>query len=221
MRSPGFRKPRSIKVPKRDTWERFLRLLDFKVFSRNRFNFGQARTRMLDVRLVALNADILTSQRFGDRRGGAQCRRMDLARCRPDVWRPAGHGAAALRASASDGLSFHRLPFQTLSAGAQRDCPVRAHLLVAIEDFQSVIVKRDFGFLVLARPDQRFMCVLETCAFEIRHRIGLEPDDIILNPEAGNPAGSCRRGRCYDTIQSPRSRHYPSGSGGIRSANGG
>ena len=38
---------------------------------------------------------------------------------------------------------------------------------------------------MLCRPDQRLVCVLKACAFEVRHRIGLAPDHVIHDPEAG------------------------------------
>ncbi len=80
---------------------------------------------------------------------------------------------------------FARSILEPLAAHAQRDRPVRAHLLVVIEGFQGVIIEGDLGFLGLAGPDQGLVRILEAGALEVRHRVGFQPDDIVLDPEAG------------------------------------
>jgi hypothetical protein len=70
-------------------------------------------------------------------------------------------------------------------AGAQRDQPVGTRLHVLIGGLQGFVVESvALGFLVARRPDHGLMGIGEAAAAEIRHRIGLAPDDIVENPEA-------------------------------------
>ena len=74
---------------------------------------------------------------------------------------------------------------QPLAAGADREQPVGAHLQVVVAGLQGVVVEGvALGVGVAARPDHRLMGVLEAAAAEIRHRVGLAPDDVVEDPEA-------------------------------------
>ncbi|MCY1235241.1 hypothetical protein D9M72_478490 [compost metagenome] len=73
---------------------------------------------------------------------------------------------------------------QALMSGADRKQPVGAHLHVVIGCLHRVVVERvALGIGVRRRPDQRFMGVLEPATLEVRHRVGLAPDDIVEDPE--------------------------------------
>ncbi|MNQ96361.1 hypothetical protein D3C85_1119620 [compost metagenome] len=77
------------------------------------------------------------------------------------------------------------LVLQALIAGAQGQGPVRAHLGVFVEGLQRVVVEG--VALLLARlggPDQGLVRIGEARALEVRHRVGLAPDDVVQHPEA-------------------------------------
>ncbi len=70
-------------------------------------------------------------------------------------------------------------------AGAQGEGPVRAHLGVFVEGFERVVVEGVFLAVTAARgPDQRLMGIGKARALEVRHRVGLAPDDVVQDPEA-------------------------------------
>ena len=70
-------------------------------------------------------------------------------------------------------------------AGAQRDQPVGTCLHVLIGGLQRFIVEGiALGLFVARGPDHGFVGIGEAAAAEIRHRIGLAPDDIVEDPEA-------------------------------------
>ena len=70
-------------------------------------------------------------------------------------------------------------------AGAQRDGPVGADLDILVAGLEHFVIERVALAARLARrPDQRFMRVGEAAAAEIRHRVGLAPDDVVEDPEA-------------------------------------
>ena len=74
---------------------------------------------------------------------------------------------------------------QPLAAGADREQPVGAHLQVVVRGLQRVVVEGvALGVGVAARPDQRLVGIGEAPAAEIRHRVGLAPDDVVEDPEA-------------------------------------
>ena len=77
------------------------------------------------------------------------------------------------------------LVLQALSAGADRKKPVGAHLAVFVASLQRLVIE---GIGLRARafrgPDHGLVGIGEPPAAEIRHRIGLAPDDVVENPEA-------------------------------------
>ncbi len=73
---------------------------------------------------------------------------------------------------------------QALRRRADRDQPVRAHLQIVVERLQRVVIEGGPRCLVASRPDQRLVRVGEARALEIRHRVRLQPDDVVLNPVA-------------------------------------
>ena len=73
---------------------------------------------------------------------------------------------------------------EPLGAGADREQPVGAHLDVVVEGLHGLVVERHARFGVASRPDQRLVRVGEALAAEVRHRIGLAPDHVVLDPEA-------------------------------------
>ena len=83
------------------------------------------------------------------------------------------------------GVRLHAIGLEPLAAGADRDQPVGPHLQLFVHRLHRVIIElvlRIFGFRC---PDERFMGVGEARALEIRHRIGLAPDDVVQDPETG------------------------------------
>jgi hypothetical protein len=77
------------------------------------------------------------------------------------------------------------LALDPLLAGAQREGPVRAHLGVFVEGLQGVVVEGVALLLAaLGGPDQGLVGVGEPGALEVRHRVGLAPDDVVQNPVA-------------------------------------
>ena len=70
-------------------------------------------------------------------------------------------------------------------AGAERDQPVGTRLHVLVGSLQGFVVERiALGVLVARGPDHGLVGVGEAAAAEIRHRIGLAPDDVVEDPEA-------------------------------------
>ena len=73
--------------------------------------------------------------------------------------------------------------FQPLGTGADRQLPVGPHLNIAVQRLHRLIIECMARGLRTCRPNQRLMRVGETAAAEIRHRIGLAPDNIVQDPE--------------------------------------
>jgi hypothetical protein len=74
---------------------------------------------------------------------------------------------------------------QPFTTGADREEPVGAHLYVVVGGLQRLVVESvTLGLLIARCPDHRLMGILEATAAEVRHRIGLAPDDIVEDPEA-------------------------------------
>ena len=74
---------------------------------------------------------------------------------------------------------------EALFAGAQRDQPVGTRLHVLVGGLQRFVVEGvALGVLVARGPDHGLMRIGEAAAAEIRHRIGLAPDDVVEDPEA-------------------------------------
>ena len=73
---------------------------------------------------------------------------------------------------------------QPLLAGAERDEPVGAHLQVVVAGLQRLVVEGvALGVGALRGPDQGLVRVGEAPAAEVRHRVGLAPDDVVEDPE--------------------------------------
>ena len=62
--------------------------------------------------------------------------------------------------------------------------PVGAHLQVVVQRLEALVVEGRARALVARRPDQRLVRVGEALAAEVRHRVHLAPDDVVLDPEA-------------------------------------
>ena len=73
---------------------------------------------------------------------------------------------------------------QPLRPRADREQPVGAHLDVVVQRLHGLVVERDARLGIAAGPDQRLVRVGEALAAEVRHRVGLAPDDVVLDPEA-------------------------------------
>ena len=74
---------------------------------------------------------------------------------------------------------------QALVAGADRQRPVGAHLQFVVQRLHRFVIEGVALLLaVFGRPDHRFVRVGEALAAEIRHRVGLAPDDVVQDPEA-------------------------------------
>ena len=151
---------------------------------RQRLDGGDARFGGGGVSRVALEADVAAAEPLGDRASGAGAvERID-------------HEIARLRRRQQDArqqafglLGRMDLPavlaLEAFIAGAQRNQPVGARLHVLIGGLQGFVVECiALGLLVARRPDHGLVGVGEAAAAEIRHRIGLAPDDIVENPEA-------------------------------------
>ena len=74
---------------------------------------------------------------------------------------------------------------QPFRARADRQEPVGAGLTVVIARLQHLVIEGvALGLGAARRPDHRLMGVGEAPAAEVRHRVGLAPDDVVENPEA-------------------------------------
>ena len=74
---------------------------------------------------------------------------------------------------------------QPFGAGADRQEPVGARLDVVVAGLQRLVVEGvALGVGAARRPDHRLVGVGEAPAAEVRHRIGLAPDDVVEDPEA-------------------------------------
>jgi len=72
-----------------------------------------------------------------------------------------------------------------LVAGTQWDEPVATHLQLVVQILHGPVVERVPCLAGgLLGPDERFMGVGEPNASEVGHRVGLDPDNIVQNPEA-------------------------------------
>ena len=151
---------------------------------RQRLDSGDARFRRSRVGPIAFEADIAAAETFGDGAGGAGAvERID-------------HEIAGLRRRQQHARQqafgflgrvnlFAVGALEAFVAGAQRDQPVGTRLHVLVGGLQGLVVEGiALGFLVARGPDHGLMRIGEAAAAEIRHRIGLAPDDIVENPEA-------------------------------------
>ena len=72
---------------------------------------------------------------------------------------------------------------QPLGPAADRKFPVGAHLQLVVQRLHGSIVEGIARLLPLAGPDQRLVRVGEAGAAEVRHRVGLAPDDVVQDPK--------------------------------------
>ena len=76
------------------------------------------------------------------------------------------------------------LAFKTLATTAYGQHPVGTHLQIIIQGFHGAVIKGVARRVFIARrPDKRLMRVGKARAFEIRHRVGFAPDNIIQHPK--------------------------------------
>jgi hypothetical protein len=111
-------------------------------------------------------------------------------------------------------MGFGAIALQPLLPAADRQHPVRAHLQLVIERLHRLVIERIFCILTLAGPDQRLMRVGEAGAFEIGHRVGLAPDDVVEDPEALVLQG------CADAEDVVIAADNPDGAIGLQDATG-
>ena len=181
---PGVISPASTSEPKGTRGSPRLPVLIVERRIRRRLDRGDARLGRGDVALLALDADEVAAEPLGDGAGGAGAEEG----IEHDV---AGLGVGEqdaveqrLRLLGRVGL-VALLVLQPLVAGADREQPVGAHLGAVIGFLQRVIIERvALGVGVAARPDQRLVGIGEAPAAEVRHRVGLAPDDVVEDPEA-------------------------------------
>ena len=75
--------------------------------------------------------------------------------------------------------------FSRSGPGADRQEPVGADLAILVAGLERLVIERiGLGVGASRRPDHRLVGVGEAAAAEIRHRIGLAPDDVVEDPEA-------------------------------------
>src|SRR4029077_2252396 len=72
---------------------------------------------------------------------------------------------------------------QSFCASANRNCPVRTHLKIIVQDLHGFIVERVTLLRTLVGPDEGFVSIGKATATEIRHWIRLAPNDVVENPE--------------------------------------
>ena len=149
-----------------------------------RFDRRDARFGRFRIGLVALEADVAAAETFCHGAGGA------------GAVEGIDHEIAGLRRrqqhARQEALGLlgrvHLLAvgaLEALFAGAKRDQPVGTRLHVLVGGLQGFVIERiALGLLVARRPDHGLMGIGEAAAAEIRHRIGLAPDDVVEDPEA-------------------------------------
>ncbi len=73
---------------------------------------------------------------------------------------------------------------QPLGARTDGQVPVAAHLQALVQGFGRLVVKRVGRAAFFLGPDQGLVGVGESHAAEVRHGVGLDPDDVIQYPKA-------------------------------------
>ena len=148
------------------------------------FDGGDARAGGLRVGLVAFKADVGTAEAARDRARGARAEEgvdddiAGIARRQHDARQQrlgllGGVGLAALRV------------LEAFAAGADRQIPVGANLTVLVARLEHLVIEGvALRLRITRRPDHGLVGVGEAAAAEIRHRVGLAPDDVVENPEA-------------------------------------
>ena len=138
--------------------------------------------RRLAVVFLPFAANPFASQAFGDRAGCAGAKER------------VKHHIAALGRSEQHaveqafrllrGMHFRSAFLEAFPARADRQDPVAAHLQLVIQCLHRAVIEMIARLLALAAPQQGLMRIGEARAFEVRHRIGFTPDNIIEDPEA-------------------------------------
>src|SRR3546814_10279117 len=99
---------------------------------------------------------------------------------------------------------------EALGSGRGRDQPVAADLEVVIGGLENFVVEDVARLLVARAPDERLMCIGEPSAAEIRHRVGLAPDDVVQHPEAQILEGGAEAKDVVIGAADPRSEEHTS-----------
>ena len=133
---------------------------------------------------IALDADEVPAEPLRHGAGGAGAEERvehDVARLAtpPGSRAPAAPPAFASDAALPPSPSFRRSsPVQSGNSQSERIC------MSSLPRLQRLVVEGVASCGVARRPDQRLMRVGEAAAAEIRHRVGLAPDDVVEDPEA-------------------------------------
>jgi len=137
---------------------------------------------MLDIMFIDLDTDEVSLQFF----------RHGTRRTRAKEW--VQHHVARVGRSKQDAIKQRfrflggvKLPapfLEALAALTNGEVPIRTHLQVFIECFHRVIVEGVLSAHGLLRPNERLMCIAETHPAEVRHGVGLDPYDVVQDPEA-------------------------------------
>ena len=144
---------------------------------------GDALARQRGVGRVALDADKAPAEPLRHRAGGAGAEE----RIEHHVARPGRRQQHAVQQRLGLLRRMRLLAvaaFQPLRPAAERDQPVAAHLDVFVERLHRLVVEGVARVAVSGAPQQRLVRVGEAPAAEIRHRVGLAPDDVVQDPEA-------------------------------------
>ncbi len=158
---------------------------DVQVFRRDRHDLGDPLLGELGVARIALQTDIATAQAAGGGARGPGAEEGiedDVARLGGSQDHPVQQGLGLLGRMRLGA----RLVLQALFTGAERQRPVRAHLQLVIGHLHGVVVEGVAArATALGGPDQSLVSIGEPGALEVRHRVGLAPDDVVQDPEAG------------------------------------
>jgi hypothetical protein len=82
------------------------------------------------------------------------------------------------------GMRLLAVALEPLRPAAQRNVPIAAHLQLVVQGLHRLVVEGVAAVLRARAPQQGLMGVGEAPAAEIRHRIGLAPDDVVEHPES-------------------------------------
>ena len=160
------------------------RLGDAHRIAAGRLDFSEAGAGDFQIFGVAFNADIMAAETFGGGTGRARTEKGvedEIARIGGREQDAVQQGFRLLRRMRLLAV----ITLEPLTTRTDRQRPVRAHLHAVIEGFHGGIIEGRAAILGLGGPDQGLVRIGEARALEIRHRIGLAPDDVIEDPEAG------------------------------------
>ena len=151
---------------------------------RQRLDGGDPRAGGLRVDRLALDADEAAAEALGHGAGGAGAEERVEHHVAGIGRRQQGAGEQRLGLLGRMDLAAVGV-LQPLVAGAERDEPVGAHLEVVVAALQRLVMEGVALRLRRARgPDQGLVRIGEALAAEVRHRVGLAPDDVVQDPVA-------------------------------------